>query len=1096
MERFAGVGGQLLSRSFLSHHLDAHRVEVPAAVRRDLQRWRARCQSLGPASGIRALLEAGGEPFARALGFAGGSVAAIRDDVACLTIGTGGQGLVLLVVPWGERLDRFWRPAVVFGREHAAGWALVFNGTHVRLLDVSRVFARRFLDFDIDLALDDEPTLEALWAVLAPASFEPGARGDPPLRQLVVRSEVYAGQVCGSLRDGVLQASAEVLAALTGRRHSVGACFEQALTIVYRVLFLLFAEARGLVPVWHPVYQQSYSLDALRISAERKAAPGIWDTLRAITRLAHTGCRAGTLRVNAFNGRLFAPTAAPLADRRDLDDRAAARALLALATRPAADRAGREAIAYRDLGVEQLGAVYETLLDYTPARTGDAERPVTLRPGSGVRKATGTFYTPQPLASYLVRRTLAPLVRERPPEQVLALRVLDPAMGSGAFLVAAASFLSQAYEHALIQHGGYHPSDFGPPERAAMLRLIAERCLFGVDLNPMAVQLARLSLWLATLAADRPLSFLDHHLQVGDSLLGAWASALVRPPHRRRRSGSDGLPLFANEDVAASLRNALPIRFSISSGPSDTVDQVRAKERALTALNREDGPLAKWKRIADLWCACWFAPPPRLPASAFAVLADAILTGRCELPERAVGRHLADAAAIAAEHRFFHWELEFPEVFFNAAGEWLADAGFDAVLGNPPWDMVRADDGTADQRSTARADTHSYLRFTRESAFYQAQSDGHVNRYQLFVERALALLKPAGRLGLIVPSGLAMDHGSARLRRMLFTHADLDALVGFDNRDAVFPIHRSVRFLLVTATAGGPTRGVQCRLGERSPAVLESGSEESDDGSWFPVRLTLPLIQRLSGEDLTVPDLRSPVDVAIAEKAAALFPPLGSEAGWQARFGRELNASDDRALFRAGGGGLPVIEGKSLDPFRVSPARARFRVTAADAKARLGDRHLRPRLAYRDVASVTNRTTLIAAVLPARCVTLHTVFCLRTRLPLAAQHLLCGLFNSLVVNYLVRLRVTTHVTTAIVERLPVPPADAAPAALKAIAARARLLAKRPDPEHCSEWSELNAMVARLYQLRDEEFAHVLSTFPLVERRARDEAFERFVRATS
>ena len=154
------------------------------------------------------------------------------------------------------------------------------------------------------------------------------------------------------------QASTNVLGALIGRRVRGGVedTFEQALTIVYRILFLLFAEARGLVPLWHPIYRQSYSLDALRITAERsRQTPGLWDALRAVGRLAHSGCHAGDLHVTPFNGRLFAPSRTPLAERRDLDDDSARRALLALATRPTADRAGGRA---RHTGeLEQPGAV-------------------------------------------------------------------------------------------------------------------------------------------------------------------------------------------------------------------------------------------------------------------------------------------------------------------------------------------------------------------------------------------------------------------------------------------------------------------------------------------------------------------------------------------------------------------------------------------------------------------------------------------------------------------------------------------------------------------------------------------------------------------
>jgi hypothetical protein len=254
------------------------------------------------------------------------------------------------------------------------------------------------------------------------------------------------------------------------------------------------------------------------------------------------------------------------------------------------------------------------------------------------------------------------------------------------------------------------------------------------------------------------------------------------------------------------------------------------------------------------------------------------------------------------------------------------------------------------------------------------------------------------------------------------------------------------------------------------------------------------LLERISGPGLAIPTLRSTTDLVIVERAASLFPPLGSADGWAARFGRELNATDDRHAFRPPSRyALPVVEGKHLEPFRVALDSARHGINVSDA-ARLmrSDRHTRPRLAYRDVASATNRVTLIAAVLPSRCVSTHTVFCLRTPLAPRAQHLLCGLFNSLVVNYLVRLRVTTHVTTRMVEQLPIPTAETAPAACREIATLARLLARRRDTRALAR---LNARVAELYQLSGAEFEHILSTFPLVPREERDAALREFLHPT-
>jgi N-6 DNA Methylase/Eco57I restriction-modification methylase len=1086
-----GFAGHLLSESFLEEKLtsDGATPERTAAWRRFGDAWR-RSQSLGPASSLRAMLGLGAAPLTGVMGFAPPRDVALDRAALVATVDAGGEPVVLIVAPWCEPLERLWRAGVTHAIHRSTRWCALFNGISLRLVDAARPHSRRYTQFDLDTVADDECSFAAFAFVLS--------RLPSALDALVQESDRHGAGVCRSLKDGVLSASADMLTALVrpvrARRASWPAdSFEQALTIVYRILFLLFAESRRLVPLWHPVYRDSYSIEALASLAERSDTRGLWDVLRAIARLAHAGCRAGDLHVTPFNGRLFAPGRTPLAERRDLDDEAARRALLALSTRPSADRGGRQKIAYRDLGVEQLGAVYETLLDYQPQLTSDG---VSLLAGSGVRKSTGTFYTPQPIADYLVRRTLSPLVEEAPPHRILDLRIVDPAMGSGAFLVAACRYLAQAYEAALIRHDGCHPGDIGDEERAAIRRTIAGRCLYGVDLNPMAVQLARLSLWLATLSADRPLTFLDHRLQTGDSLLGAWLDCLRRvpaPSRRSKRRDDTTYDLFDRAALHGALADALPVRFSIESLPGDTIDHVRQKEAALSALRQPGTALSRWKQIADVWCACWFSSgEARVPPEAFSSVCDFILSGRSALPARSARKYLELTGEAASTHRFFHWEVEFPEVFFDASGHRRARAGFDAVIGNPPWDMIRADAGSTDTRRHARASNAPVLRFTRDAGVYVTQSTGHANRYQLFAERALALARHGGRIGLVLPSGLATDQGSAALRRRLIAECDVDALVGLDNRRGVFPIHRSVKFLLVTATTGSPTGSIACRLGESDPAALEADDGGSTATSaWFPVRLTPDLIRRLSGDGLAIPDLRAAVDVAIAERAAALFPPLGSDAGWSARFGRELNATDDRHAFEhAGVGELPIVEGKQVEPFRARLDATEHSIHASKARRLLKpSRYEHPRLAYRDVASATNRVTLIAAVLPARCVSTHTLFCLRSTLPIAAHHFLCGLFNSFVVNYLVRMRVTTHVTTATVERLPIPPPGYAPSVEREIAALARLLSRRDDP---IAFTHLQALAAGLYQLTADEFRHVLTTFPLVPGEIREAAYATYV----
>jgi hypothetical protein len=223
-------------------------------------------------------------------------------------------------------------------------------------------------------------------------------------------------------------------------------------------------------------------------------------------------------------------------------------------------------------------------------------------------------------------------------------------------------------------------------------------------------------------------------------------------------------------------------------------------------------------------------------------------------------------------------------------------------------------------------------------------------------------------------------------------------------------------------------------------------------------------------------------------------PRLGGGEGWGATFGRELNASDDRGKFRRASGApyaRPVVEGKLLDPYRVRLGDCRFELRPdAHVPDHIGGRD---RLAYRDVASATNRLTLIAAIVPARAVTTHTLFCLRTPLGSRAQHVLCALLNSFVANYLVRLRVHTHVTVSLVARLPVPFLRQGHPGFAALASASLALTRSSAPlEEAPEYAETQAISARLYGLQPPELEHVLSTFPLVSPAARERTLERFV----
>ena len=311
--------------------------------------------------------------------------------------------------------------------------------------------------------------------------------------------------------------------------------------MVYRLLFLLFAEARGLVPLWNAIYRASYSIEALcegssGLVSLGESGRGYRRSLDSpMTDVARASSSARRLTADSFRPHTlhFSRTPESMTGR---PPQRFAHCRPDRHVRPAAN-----ALSFVDLGVEQLGTVYEHILDYD-AQLGHprSARRVTLRSGRGRRKATGTFYTPRPLTDFLIRRTLHPLVEHASPEAILRLRILDPAMGSGAFLVAACRYLATAYESSLVQRGDLSAGDLNALDRAGFRRTIAQRCLFGVDRNPMAVQLGRFSLWLTTLASDRPLTFLDHHLRVGTVW---WA---------RRSTIWRGSPLVSRDDEAPS----------------------------------------------------------------------------------------------------------------------------------------------------------------------------------------------------------------------------------------------------------------------------------------------------------------------------------------------------------------------------------------------------------------------------------------------------------------------------------------------------------------------------------------------------------------
>src|SRR6185436_1932078 len=344
-------------------------------------------------------------------------------------------GGTAIVVGYNQPMSSAWRESVRAGIHADARWSFCSNGVGFRLVDARRTWSRDYLEFDLSVLGESQVTQSALWSLARAESLTSDA---PLLDRAVMLSARHGVQVCRALGDGVLLALQRVIAGLApaGRRFASHVLFEHSLTVLYRILFLLFAEARGLVPLWHPIYRDRYSLDtivgALLGGGSQR---GLWRALQAISQLAHSGCSAGELTVTAFNGRLFSPAQSAAFDRTRVADAVLVDAIVAVGTTTVGQR--RTRIAYSDLDVEQLGAVYERVLDYEPVSSG--HRVDLVRTGD-VRKHTGTFYTPRAVTSDVVRRTLSPLIAGRSSNTILNLRILDPAMGSGAFLVAACRY--------------------------------------------------------------------------------------------------------------------------------------------------------------------------------------------------------------------------------------------------------------------------------------------------------------------------------------------------------------------------------------------------------------------------------------------------------------------------------------------------------------------------------------------------------------------------------------------------------------------------------------------------------------------------------
>lgn len=668
---------------------------------------------------------------------------------------------------------------------------------------------------------------------------------------------------------------------------------EGALILLYRLLFLLYAEDRGLLPVRDKRYL-AYSLRRIREDVREKRDKGVafattstrlWDELRGLFGAIATGDPA--LGLPAYNGGLFEQERAQLLRRARVPDAQLAPVIDELSRR--ADETLPVWINYRDLSVQHLGGIYERLLQY---RLEAGRNGLRATPTSNARRNSGSYYTHDDLVKLLIDEAVGPLIAERvaafdsliakwqhkrdlttdeweelnsvdPATRILDIKVCDPAMGSGHFLVSLVDYVADSIleyiSHAVetVQAKEWAPSEqssWSPPiatqiadlrkrilktareqgwsidaaqldDRRVVRRMILKRVVHGIDKNPMAVELAKVALWLHTFTVGAPLSFLDHHLRCGDALFGGRVHQLA--DELGKLSGA----LLQQEDIRR-LKGAREAMQAIGELTDIDIGEAHKSKALMDQIERSLLPqklaldFIHSKRWADkesladyeaTWADLLTGEYGDNLLDAISLLSKPGLRMHGDRQKRAHSV-VQKALGVAREIHFLHWDIAFPLLWSTTEGG-ATEGGFDALVGNPPWDRmkvqevewfaerkpevakaVRASDRKAmicelercsdplwNEYVDARENAEIAVRVARESGDYPLLSGGDINIYSLFVERAAALVHPRGMVGLLTPSGISADKGSAKFFSGIAETGRLAALFDFENRKIFFP---------------------------------------------------------------------------------------------------------------------------------------------------------------------------------------------------------------------------------------------------------------------------------------------------------------------
>ena len=859
-----------------------------------------------------------------------------------------------------------------------AVWGILANGPQVRILRDSAGRSRRaWLQFDLKAMIEENAYADfaLLYRLLHRTRFPwPEAPAhDCPLERLYQQGVEEGGRVRDKLRDGVKRALETLGQALLARegndalrealeRNAPDAAgfYRELLNFVYRLLFLMVTEERKLLagggePGKYEIFARHYGIGRLRQRADRQREADdyadLWIGLRQTFRVCRDEDAAAEVGLSPLNGELFGEPACRNIEWAECPNDALLEAVGCLSNYRAEDGRLRR-VNYAHLDVEELGSVYESLLDYAPRISAD-RRGFHLAAGSE-RKQTGSYYTPPELVRELVDSALVPVMQERldaaptPAEKeraLLDLRVCDPAAGSGHFLLAAARRI--AAELARIRAAGAEPDE---RERREALRDVVQQCIYAVDKNPLAVDLCKVALWIEAHAAGFPLSFLDHHVKHGDSLVGVLDLAVLdegipdgaynpvagdqKPAansyKKRNREERKGQLSLGDDWDQARWEEAAAAFARLGSRRQGTATEVKAIESTYAQM-REEGTFLHDLRVAcDTWTYAFFAPL-QAPAADGLDRVPAHNHLRAAFADRSLHPILfREAEAAGRQHPYFHWPIEFPDITENG--------GFDVVLGNPPWERLKlqekeffaartepeardiADapnkaarqrliDGLqgrsqqlADDFESARRSAEASSLFARQSPRFPLAGRGDVNTYSIFAELGRELLAPTGRAGMIVPSGLAFDATTQVFFSDLVDRQSIASLFDFENREKVFPgIHSRIKFSLLTMS------GMDRPIAHAEFAFFLYRADQLRDAD-SPKRL-IPLTAAdfalFNPNTRTCPIFRARRDMEIAQKmyrTSGIFWRDGEGADehnpWGVRFSRMFDMANDSYLFR------------------------------------------------------------------------------------------------------------------------------------------------------------------------------------------------------